>query len=272
MASMNSAAENVSRAAPRPTSQLLVAVETAYRVFESYKARFQAQVCQCPVCVSKADRALLLGLPLRSMDGRLLMQYQWSAHNGADPETADDLRYLLPRIFELLMAGDAKMFDDPNMTLSKLGECLWSEQWPKPERDAVAGFLEALLDAALDRDELEPRRYFGTEFTRCSLNLIDYLGMMVKAGWPANAILAVWSRRRDRAAILHRASFRFDVTPHLEPPVNLWITSAAPFPAERALADFAASLETEELMLALSANETDNQARQLLDESFSLRL
>jgi hypothetical protein len=272
MASMNSTAENVSSVAPRPTAALLLAVETAYRVFEAYKAKFKAHVCQCPVCVCEQDRALLLDLPLRSIDGRLLMQYQWSAHNGADPEAADDLRYLLPRIFELLVAGDAKMFSDPNMTLSKLGDCLWMKQWPKPERDAVTGFLEALLNAALDRDELEPRRYFGTEFARCSLDLIDYLSMMVKAGWPADAILTVWSRRVDRAAVLHRASFRFDVTPHLEPPVNLWITSAAPFEAEWALANFAASLETEELMLALAADEEGDQARQLLDASFSLKL
>lgn len=272
MASIEPAPIKVSSAAPRLTAALKAAVEAAYCVFEPYKAKFKAQVCQCPVCVSKADCALMLNLPLRSIDGRLLMQYQWSAHTGADPEAADDLRYLLPRSFELLMAGDATIFDDPNMTLSKLGDCPWMTEWPKPERDTIAGFFTALLNAALDRDELAPRRYFGTEFARCSLDLIDYLGMMVRAGWPADVILAVWSCRRDRAATLHRASFRFDVTPHLEPPVNLWITSTAPFHAERELAEFAASVETKELMLALAAVEKDEEARKLIDESFSLRL
>lgn len=257
--------------APHPTPALLAAVDAAYRVFAPYAQDFQAVVCQCRSCVSQEDRVRLLKLPLREIDGALLMQYQWSAHDTADPATADDLRYLLPRAFDLLAVGDPALLSEQEMIFAKLGAYPWSTQWPVAEREVITAFFEAVFNAALDQDLLEIQRYYGARLMRCQLSIDVYLAMLIKAGWDAGTILAIWMRRSDRAATLHRASLRFEIRSDADRPLDLALTNEEHYIAERPLADFLTGAKTEALMLAIAGIEQDPQARQLFDASFDLR-
>lgn len=104
------------------TPPLKAAIDQAYAVFAAYSKRFTAHVCTCPCCFIEADRARLLATPLRAIDGYLLDQYSWSAHgHDDDGPCSDDLRYLLPRYFELFACNDPALHDAPECNLIQLG-------------------------------------------------------------------------------------------------------------------------------------------------------
>ena len=132
------------------TGELEAAITHAYAVFEPYGERFTAQVCLCPSCFAEADRDRLLKLPLRQIDGGLLDQYSWSAHgHDDDGPCSDDLRYLLPRYFELFALNDAALHNTPECNLTQLGQTAYRADWPAGEVAAIDRYFDALLLACL---------------------------------------------------------------------------------------------------------------------------
>jgi hypothetical protein len=193
------------------TEQLQSSIAHAYEVFAPYGARFTAQVCRCPVCFAEADRDRILKLPVRQIDGYLLDQYSWSAHgHDDDGPLSDDLRYLLPRYFELFALNDAALHNAPECNLTQLGRTAYRSVWPSAEVEAIDRYFNALLAACLANAAMEGgwAEYSGSRY-RCALRLNDVLGMLVRAGADVARLLAIWDAAPDPAAALHIANQRF---------------------------------------------------------------
>jgi hypothetical protein len=211
------------------SDQLEAAIAHAYEVFKPYCARFTAQVCRCPVCFCEVDREQLLKLPLRQIDGHLLNQYSWSAHGHDDNgPLSDDLRYLLPRFFELFALNDPALHDAPACNLTQLGRTAYRSVWPAVEVDAIDRYFDALFSACLTNDAIEGGwSGFNGSAYRCALRLDDVLAMLVRAGVNVAPLLAIWDTAPDPSAALHFANLRFMLAtdtrgkrlddPHLEP-------------------------------------------------------
>jgi hypothetical protein len=212
------------------TDGLQMAIAAAYELFAHYRYRFRATVCHCDVCVSDENHEKLLKTPLRQIDGALLNEYSWSAH-GVDAEhekasgpISDDLRYLLPRYFELIATNDLATHDTLEHCLSRLGQTPYRQHWPKAEVEAIDGFFDALLRACLSNTAIGPLMGgLNPPAYSCALAIEDYLIMMVIAGGDLARLLNVWDQSPGHPAALHMASMRRNVTydgaiPHIHSP------------------------------------------------------
>jgi hypothetical protein len=184
------------------TEELRSAIAHAYEVFAPYGARF-----------TEADRDRLLASPLRQIDGSLLDQYSWSAHGHDDVgPLSDDLRYLLPRYFELFALNDPALHNTPECNLTQLGRTAYRATWSRAEVAAIDGYFDTLLAACLANHAVEGgwKAASGSPY-RCALRLNDVLGMFVRAGADVARLLAIWDAAPDPAAALHLANMRFDL-------------------------------------------------------------
>ena len=210
------------------TGPLQAAIDHAYVVFAPYAKRFTALVCQCNSCFSGEDRDLLLKLPLRKIDGPLLDQYSWSAHGQDDDgPRSDDLRYLLPRYFELFAQNDPKLHHTPECNLMQLGRTPYRSVWTHAEVEAIDRYFDALLTACLANEAVEGgwNGPAGSRY-RCALKSDDVIAMLICAGADVARLLEIWRAAPDPAASLHMAHCRFDLSadsngmrfdnPHLE--------------------------------------------------------
>jgi hypothetical protein len=195
------------------TEALRNAIANAYDVFARYSERFTAHVCQCPSCFIEADRARLLKLPLREIDGYLLEQYSWSAHgHDDDGPFSDDLRYLLPRYFELFATNDPKLHDAPECNLTQLGYTAWRTVWPTTEIAAIDRYFDALLQACLSNSAIEDGwSGRGGSGYHCALQIDDVVVMLIRAGGDVTRMLQAWDTAPDPAAALHLADLRFSL-------------------------------------------------------------
>src|SRR6187402_2539494 len=126
------------------TPEVAEAVENAYRVFARYDLRGGVSVCRCNVCVAPECERKLNTIPLRQISSGLLAEYTSSAH-GFDGKTENDLRYYLPRYFELIAAGDPPTTLDEQICLQRLHEADYPRNWGPQEAGAVDRFLVELL-------------------------------------------------------------------------------------------------------------------------------
>jgi hypothetical protein len=100
--------------------ELQRAIDDAYRVFARYDLGGGIEVCHCPVCVAPEFERALNTTPLRDMSRELLAEYTASAHGWGSDKTANDLRYLLPRYFDLIAQARYPSFLDEDGCLSRL--------------------------------------------------------------------------------------------------------------------------------------------------------
>jgi hypothetical protein len=186
--------------------ELRAAVETAYGVFASYDLRGGLEVCRCNVCVAPQQEKLLATTPLRDIPATLLAEYTSSAHSWNE-RVADQLRYFLPRYFDLLALGDEPY--DGNIgieiCLVRLGGADWRSSWARAELDAIDGFFTALLRAALRSPHPALAKSRG-KASPDENSVEDLLCMMALAGADLPALLAQWDAADDLNAELWRAS------------------------------------------------------------------
>ncbi|HSF94095.1 MAG TPA: hypothetical protein VLA52_03645 [Thermohalobaculum sp.] len=95
-----------------------------------------------------------------------------------------ELRYILPRMFDLIAQGEAPHVAGEECSLSYLAETGYPEKWTEPERSAVERFFAALLDHCLSE------RYFEDS---------PFLDVVLCMAGNANADLGALLDRADRA-------------------------------------------------------------------------
>jgi hypothetical protein len=182
--------------------ELNIAVENAYREFTRYRLGGVIAVCKCDVCVSDADEKALCTVPLRQISSQLLAQYTLSAH-GCDDRVADELRYFLPRYFELIGQDDLPTTLGIETCLGRLHDARYRTSWPATEVAAVAAFFVALLRQRLaEPPEIDPTGLpvFGRDTAE------EVLCMVAYAGGDMELCLEAFDAERSRAAALHIAN------------------------------------------------------------------
>jgi hypothetical protein len=131
----------VADADPRPDRILGLAIERSYEVF--VRNRVGPSMVVRRADVTRADVAALAG-PVRSVAAIAIDR--WLPHAITTWGTAEDLRALLPRVFEVLTAG--LLTTPPEVVFGKLRQADWGE-WPIDEVAAVDGIVDALWLATI---------------------------------------------------------------------------------------------------------------------------
>ena len=177
-------------------------VENAYREFADYRLIGPLTVCRCPVCVDAQAERELRSVPLREMPARLLAEYTHSAH-GCDDQAADELRYFLPRYFELIAQGDPPSNLGIETCLGRLHDGELAHALAGRGGRVVDAFLAALLRARLAvPPQIDPTGFPVFE----SDQVEEVLCMAAHAGGDLAALLALCDADAGRAATLHIAN------------------------------------------------------------------
>ena len=127
--------------APRPDRVLGLAIERSYEVFARNRVGTSMVVRRADI--TPEDVAPLAG-PVRSVPAAAIDR--WLPHAVTTWGTADDLRALLPRVFELLTAG--LLTTPPEVLFGKIRQADWGE-WPIDEIRAIDDIVDALWLATI---------------------------------------------------------------------------------------------------------------------------
>lgn len=179
-------------------------VDEAYEVFGGYRTRHSLTVCHCNCCMTVENERLLLKTPLRDIPADLLAEYTNSAHDWNDGPVAREMRYFLPRYFELIALDDPPDTGGIDICLRRLRYGDWRAKWPERECAIIDRFFDELMRASLERLEL-------VEWPvgwRLEFDLADLLTLVVTAHGDLERVLAVWDAAPDPAAAIHMAALR----------------------------------------------------------------
>jgi len=127
------------------TASLDQAIANAYRVFARYRLDGSIEVCRCPVCVAPQIERALVETPLRELSCAILAEYSGSAHGWGTDKIANDLRYLLPRYFELIARNEYPHHLSAESCLARLHVDEYRGRWPADEIDVIDQFFLALF-------------------------------------------------------------------------------------------------------------------------------
>lgn len=189
------------------TPELAAIVEEAYRVFGRYKLADTLTVCHCNVCMTVDVERELIKTPLRQIPSLTLAEYTNSAHDWDDGPVAREMRYFLPRYFELIAAYDPPDNIGLDICLRRIGRGGWRSKWPVEEEQLIDRFLNAFLVASLARLDLA----LWPVGWRLDFDFADVLTMIVTADGDLDRALAAWDGAADPAAAIHMAALRSDV-------------------------------------------------------------
>lgn len=189
------------------TPELAAIVEEAYRVFGRYKLADTLTVCHCNVCMTADVERELIKTPLRQIPSLTLAEYTNSAHDWDDGPVAREMRYFLPRYFELIAAYDPPDNIGLDICLRRIGRGGWRSKWPAEEEQLIDRFLDAFLVASLARLDLA----LWPVGWRLDFDFADVLTMIVTADGDLDRALAAWDGAADPAAAIHMAALRSDV-------------------------------------------------------------
>ncbi len=167
---------------------LKVAVEELYLAFA--RVPLTDQVDYCDHCVAPEQVAVLRRTPMRQLTSEHLGPLLSKAMS-----TWGDSRYFkhfLPRLLELVAAGEMEDWSYPTFLPSRLKRC-WAEGTPG-EQHAIAGFLQAWWLATI-----------SSWPSRCKPR--DVLETIDAAGHRVVPYLNAWPSQPDAAAARHLAAF-----------------------------------------------------------------
>jgi hypothetical protein len=119
-------------------TQLQAAVEELYRQLARYPLRGLMDACPC--CITPAENAVLMTVPLRQLGEEQIGRYAFKALSTWGD--AADFRHFLPRILELKARDE--LSTDFFVLRGKLEQCDY-HNWPEPEQAAVRAVLLASL-------------------------------------------------------------------------------------------------------------------------------
>lgn len=178
---------------PALRRELDCATQALYRQFGGYQAPV-VPLDACVACCMNADlEREMRRLPLRSLTARHFYEYNDAAKSTVQP--ADEIKYLAPRMLELLAQG-AQLHHSTELYLDRLGRCGPGAFSPQ-ESAALQRFALAFFALGLEQWH-EPRAsvFQGEEAFSCLL-MWDY------AGVPLDALLAHWMACGSESATLH---------------------------------------------------------------------
>lgn len=174
-------------------AELDAAVQDLYAVFGGCPApAFPLDVC-LGCCVDAKVERELRELPLRSLTAHHFYQYNDSAKGQVQP--VREVKYLLPRLLELLAHGE-RLHHSTELYLDRLGRCDPSALTSR-ERDAIQRFALVHFKAGLGQRPLDCKALFMGEDALSILLMWDIGGVDV------SPLLAHWLTDDREHATLH---------------------------------------------------------------------
>lgn len=169
------------------------AVERLYSVFAQHRApQHTLDVCLF-CCMNAALETEMRQLPLRKITTRHFYAYNDSAKSERQP--VDELKYLLPRMLELIAAGE-EIHHSVALYLDRLGNCERTD-FSDAEHQAIAAFALAYFAQTL-------RQHPWQMGQKCLLqNAFDVLLMFDIGGVDIQPLLALWLSDEAPAATLN---------------------------------------------------------------------
>lgn len=188
---------------------------------------------------------------------------QAGLQNGSVPDSTwpDEVRAFLPRMFELISAGEdpAPLGIETSFRTAALAG--WQD-WPRREQDMLTGFAEAFFLARLARVHLAwaPIGHvlnLGTDGQ-------DAAEALLILGLPLARVIDLWQRAPDPAGAVHLAEARRAITHDRKTGLALQGNWLDDYEMRRALADWQSSQEVstrlEAAFFALTAEDHDSKA------------
>lgn len=181
---------NQERMATAP--EIDAAIDNAYRVFARYRLRGRIMVLSS---VSPEHEQALVKTPLCDLPREPLRAYTDSAHDW-NTKVEEDLKYLLPRYFELIALGCFPR--DLELALRRLSHANYRDTWRDEEAKAVDDAFVALMRLTLEQPlgDVRALLYHSAE---------DLLCMVAYARGDVGMLLSAWDDDRSRSATLHLA-------------------------------------------------------------------
>lgn len=250
------------------TPELENAVANARRVFSRYSLNGRIIVCNCPCCVAPETERLLINTPLAELSSSLLAEYTNSAH-GWDDKIAEDLRYFLPRYFELIALGDIPCQLDLEICLRRLSNAAWHEEWPAVEAKTIDDFFAAMLRARLGNTDLPA----GHHLFHSGEDAEAVLCLAANAGGDMRQLLKVWDEDLSRTANVRLARMIVSADWRTRELSNgCWIADYRPHPELAMKQVIAWVLRTEiwERLEAACLTETDEMTAELFSKAEGL--
>lgn len=173
----------------KPIPYLHAVVAEAYRAFGHHKAP-NHPLDACPCCMSPALEQQMREWPLRQLTSDHFYQYNSAAASTEQP--VDELKYLLPRLLELMAEG-AYLHHSTELNLVRLGRCS-PGSFTKAEQAVLDQFTLAYFSTGLDRSE----GWDGWSSDALSVLLTMHIG-----GLDIAPLLAHWLDREDLQSTLH---------------------------------------------------------------------
>lgn len=173
--------------------ELDAAVQNLYAMFGRYSAPSHTLDVCLSCCVDEKVERELRKLPLRSLKAHHFYEYNSSAKGLVQP--VDEVKYLLPRLLELLAQG-AHLHHSTELYLDRLGRCDTSAFTPG-EREAIQRFALGHFRAGLEQWPIDSSSLFVGE------NAFSILLMWDIGGVDVAPLLDHWLADVSEAATLH---------------------------------------------------------------------
>jgi hypothetical protein len=204
------------------TATMLEAVDRLYAVFKPYCApQHLLDVClNC--CMDEKLEAEMRRLPLRQITTRHFYQYNDSAKSEQQP--AAEIKYLIPRLLELLAHGE-ELHHSTELYLQRLGNCD-AEDFSDKERAAIDAFALCYFGEFLSQHPWQE----GAGFARD--DIFDVLLMFDYGGIALQPLLERWLKDTSIAATLHYISAGFYDFWQVQSIQNAFATDRARFQEE----------------------------------------
>lgn len=175
------------------TAPLEAATQLVYQTFAKYQAP-QGLLDVCTSCCMDVElEAEMRRLPLRQLTREHFYQYNGSAKSEVQP--ADEIKYYLPRMLELLTQG-APLHHSVELYLDRLGRCEVNA-YSSDEKAALLRFARAFFTGGLGQSKPDEEGLFQAENAFSILLMWDY------AGVPLQPLLDDWLADDREAATLN---------------------------------------------------------------------
>ena len=183
-------------------------IKKAKTIFADYNKLYTLDAC-IGHCMDEDDAKQLMKLPRYEISARLMYEYNCTAKSGYTLETANELKYFLPRLLELVVEG-AEIHHSEELYLQRC-YMMPKDAWTQDELDFLNEFAQAYFRNQVSQNIKGCSCGTCTKWTTIdeTLIMLSYLPI------DYNALLALWTNLNTPNAILHFAlmfdmnSFRF---------------------------------------------------------------
>jgi hypothetical protein len=196
---------------------LRATIRRAYEIFPEME--WDGRIATvCPCCVSESVALALASTPRELIDVDLMSEYLSSAHAFGEGSAEAEFRHFLPRIFELLAAGEEVSMSGNECALMRLSNPAgrggsWREIWSPREIEAIEGFFVAYWLDVLGAPAPIFQRRRTNEWLFEGMRAEETLCMVANAGGSVENLLLLWDINRNQRADLHLAAFVSNATP-----------------------------------------------------------